>query len=66
MNVCGQLHENHFDKQVKKGKFSNSWKKTLFVTSIQLEFLICSFVYCMLLQKWKGGGGKSMIFPFII
>ena len=23
-NVCGQLHQNHLDKQLKKGEFSNS------------------------------------------
>lgn len=29
-------------------------KKKLNVTSIQLKFLICSFIYCMLLKNWRG------------
>ena len=53
-----QLHQNHLDKQLKKGEFSNSWKRNLTVTSIPyLQFYL---IHASI--KVKGGGANPWYF----
>lgn len=58
LNVCGQLHQNHPDKQLKMGEFSNSRKNpNCNFNSIRTPYL--QFHCCRLLQKWRWGGGGN-------
>lgn len=58
--MCGQLHQNHLDKQLKKGEFSNSWKKNLTVTSIPyLQF------HLLHAPTYKSGGETPWYFNLL-